>query len=195
MTIRLGWLSEDWLYAAEGAEITFSAVRERIVKMDVRVEARTNLFVTDTNDEPHFLCTVDTMESIEFNARSAFTLYGDGPIYVRTADSTSVAAPNTDEEIFTRMHDRRPVAPEILEMQKLVHKNMQVMKAQMARDIDGMRRSTERELTRRREALAEAERNAAEAGKKQADNGQPSAKDGGAGGKAEDGKSESPAKK
>lgn len=195
MTLRLGWLSEDWIYADATSEITFEASRERVIKMDVRTEQRTNLFVTDEDGEPHFLCTVDVMESIEFNAKGAFGLYGDAPIYVRTADSTSVALQNDDPEIFTKMHDRRPVAPEIMAMQKLVHQNMERMRATMMRDLAGMKRSTERELARRADALAKAEEDAKAAGKPASDNGQTPAEAVGSGGKAKDAKPDDAGKK
>lgn len=198
MTLRLGWIAgsaNDWIYADATAEIMFDAVRERVVKMDVRTEVRAALFVTFEDGEPHFLCWVDGLESIEFNTSSAFTLYGDQPIYVRTADSTIVGQPNTDAEIFTKMHDRRPIAPEILEMQKVMHKNMERLKAAVQRDLDGMRRSTERDLEKRRKALAEAEAAAAAAGAKPDDDGKSSSETGGSGAKAEKPAEKDPGKK
>lgn len=147
--LRLGWLTKDWTPAEVEEQIMFEAVRERVVKMDVRVESPTNLYVVWNEGEVQFLCHVDAMESIEFNAPGAFSLFAEAArMYVRTADSTYVFFENTDEEIFTKMHDRRPIAPEILEMQKVVHRNMQKMKAQMMRDIDGMKRAAERQLKR-----------------------------------------------
>lgn len=157
--IRLGDPVNDWQFADADSDITFDNPNIRIVRVDVRTEVRSSVYM-DYGSGPIFLAVVDGYETLEFIAEGAFTFHGDAPVFVRSADSTHVAAPNTDEEIFTKMHERRAVAPEILEMQKMVHKNMERLKAAMLRDVEGLRRSTERQLKRERDALEESKASA-----------------------------------
>lgn len=155
MTIRLGDLENDWLFAEGDSEILFPGRAKRTVRLDVRTEVRCALFVVFNDEKPRFLTTVDGLETVEFTAPGPFTLYGEGPIHVRTADATYVGFPNTDEETFTKVFDRRPVSPEMEAIRLLIHKNKQEMRAQLARDYEGMKRSLEKEYARR-EALDKA---------------------------------------
>lgn len=168
MAQRLGRVTgenNEWQVVEAAGSLYFEADRPRTVKMDVRAQEPVCIFL-DVDDEAdaEFLCVVDGYDNIEFIVDGPFSLTCDKLMFVRTDDSTYVHAPNADEEIFTKMHDRRPIAPEIMAMQRLVHKNMEQMRSQMLRDVEGMKRSTERELKRRSDAMAQAEKEAAAGG-------------------------------
>lgn len=186
MVIRLGRPVEDWMYCEASSEVTFPNENLRNVRMDIRTEVRTSIYA-DFGHGDVFLCNIDGIETVEFTASGAFSLSGDGPMYVRSNDSIYVNAENVDDDIFTKMHERRPMAPEFVEMQKLMHRNSERMRAQMMRDVDGMMRSTRRELERREKALLEAEAAAAAAGSDAGDQSESPAK--ASGSKAESGSS------
>ena len=155
MTIRLGrpMPGLEWHYADADEEILFPKQEPRVVKFDVRTEVRSSLFA-DFGEGTVFLCVVDGMETVELVADGPFQVHGEAPIYLRSAELQYIHSENLDSEIFTKMHERRPIAPEIQEMQRAMHKNLQRMKAEMLRDIEGMRRATERQNARNLEAEA-----------------------------------------
>lgn len=153
--LKLGKLS-DWVFVEPGQEMTFDQETPRRVKIEIRTEVRETVMI-DSGDGPGFFCVVELYENVEFYAEGPFALTAEGPMYIRTADSIRLGMANADDEIFTRMHDRPPIAPEIAAMQRIMARNMETMRAQMKRDVAGMMRSTERE-NRRRAVAAEAAR-------------------------------------
>lgn len=162
MVLRLGKLT-DWKVVKDEEDIVFTSDRPRIVKMAIRTEVRQSMYI-DTPDWSEFLCIVDGYQEVEFTVEGVFSLRGEGGFSVLSADSTYVGIPNTDEEVFTRMHEKRPIAPEILAMQKVMAKNMDRLKADIRRDMEGMERARRRQERREAELAAEIAAAAAEAG-------------------------------
>lgn len=165
--LKLGKLT-DWIAVQEGDEAIFDATTPRRVKVEIRTLVRENVFISIGEDDPRFLCVVDGYENVEFFVDGPFTLAAEGPMFVRSVDSARLGMENTDEEIFTKMHDRPAIAPEIAAMQRVVARNMERMRAQMFADVQGMVRSTERENKRRAAAAEAAERAAADAARERA---------------------------
>lgn len=178
--IRLGNPSKDWAYCDGSQEITFPKQEARVVKIDVRTESPGSLFY-DLGDGPVFLCQILTsQETVEFVAEKDFVLYCEAPAYYRSQELFHIHSDNEDEEIFTKMHERRPVSPEMEAINRLVHKNMQRERAKLFADVAGMMRATEREYARREAARQAAEEAAGvRANDGEDDNGSVAAKDGG----------------
>lgn len=179
MTLRLGKMA-DWMFIDSNDELTFAGVEPRLVKAEFRSEVRQSVYI-DEGDGQKFLFVLDGYENVEFTVGGPFALYSDGPLYVKTADSSYVHSDNTDEEIFTKMHEKRAIAPEIAAMQRVMAINMERLKADMRRDMEGMRRATERQARRDAEALSAALAASAGAGEETPPEPEPPAKKGGAG--------------
>lgn len=115
-----------WTVLRDGQSLRFESDRPRVVKLDVNSRSDVGLYLMDAvTGGTVFVARVCGRDSVEFHVGGSFTLVSDGECSVYTADGQSIHHEVVDPVIFTRMSERRQIAPEVRKIQELMNLNME----------------------------------------------------------------------
>lgn len=128
---------EKWSELPPGKAMSFVVDWPRVVRIDVNVAGKANLFVIGDGGTPRFLAFVTGRDVVEFAANGRFGLIADGdPTFVYSVDGDTWSLDVPAPEIFTRVREKRARNPELeYIMAKMAH-NMERRLAQQATEIE-----------------------------------------------------------
>lgn len=141
-----------------GTVATFHGERVRSVRFTFNAPHKTAISVLPLNadgtfdeGDPLFLCTVDGLEEVQFQADGAFGLESEAVVFIKTIEGDTIHSVVPDAQTFTRIAERRPRNPEMEHMQRVLMMNQERRMGAMFDEL----RAKERQLEQRANDLRE----------------------------------------
>lgn len=115
-----------------GNVATFDGERVRTVRFIFNAPHRTAINVVAMGadgsfgeGDPMFLCVVDGLEEVQFQAEGPFGLEAEATVYIKTAEGETIHFVEPDAVTFTRIAERRARNPELEHMQRVLMLNQE----------------------------------------------------------------------
>lgn len=160
MAVKLNSLAR-WAYLDPKEAISFDGdpLRERLIRLQLNLEAVTSFYITDGERGTNFLCTMaEGVDVLEFYCAGKFSVFaeeGSGVVHYQSADLEPTFSEVVDPVIFTKIANRRHRNPELEEMMYRMQENMERRLEQQAHEFDAalQRRRQEEENGRSAEIV------------------------------------------